>query len=228
MHFFKLLLAAMTMTMTVAAIASSASATTVKGRVITLTYSDLNTVSAPFSDILDIGDTAKLEILVTRDHVVTNASTVTTIRDTAGRIRVFDPNGNFVNMGNNGVFIQIRDNEIKFGSIERGAGAEDGAAFLALTQNHNLVSSSNGLFGLANRDFGEALAILAGGDYDGAKPLLVKTRDNGATSNSLTTQADASFSGLQGVTVSTVPLPSGVWLLLGGVGIMVLRRQRAA
>jgi len=215
-----------------ACIATSVSATTVKGRIITLEYQGLSTIGSPFSDdpFLEGTDRALIQIRVNEgytDQLVSGGS-VNRIRDTSGTIRVFrkDAAGtvsaDYIQLGGNGVEIQVRDGSIRFGSRNRSSGnTSTGETFMALGTNVNSLTSSEGLFGT---DYATALAVLAAGDYDGSKRLRIRTNTGSGIVNNLQTGP----SGLVSVTVSTVPLPAGAWLLLGGVGIMALRRKRAA
>lgn len=218
--------------MAAAFIATSVSATIVKGRIITLEYQGLSTIGAPFSDdnFLQAADRALIQIRVNKGYSDRDISGgfVNRIQDTSGTVRVFrmDAGGtvstDYIKLDGNGVEIQVRDGNIRFGSRIRSVGGTDtGDTFMALGADVNGLPSTKGLFGA---DYATALAVLAAGTYDGSNRLRIQTNTGSATPSPLKT----GYSGLVGVTVSTVPLPAGAWLLLGGVGIMALRRKRAA
>ena len=168
--------------------------------------------------------------------VGTGSNTYSRFRDASGTIKVFNNNatgqpnsGEFITLSDKGVEIRVYDDEIRFGT--RGGGSvPDGQFYLHLKSGRNTVTVPEGTTLGSGTTFNDMIAFLASdGDKNGGK-MRVRTNDENATSGAVnvfqskTTLDDVEVSQV----VSTVPLPAGAWLLLGGVGIMALRRKRAA
>ena len=210
----------------VASFASSASATVVGSRLISIEYASLDTVSAPFSDsgFLASGDTATLKIFVSKNYSVQSKNSRVRIRSNTGWIRVFNNSGNFIELSAGGVDLQIRNGDLRFASRNRGNNADNGETWLSIGPSVNNISFDTPL---VDRTYAAALLALENGNIAGGASLNIQTRDasGGGSTDSLTNTAGPVIAN---VTVSTVPLPAGAWLLLGGMGIMALRRKRAA
>ena len=213
--------------------ASVASATTVKGHVISITYDSLATVGVPFSNdgIFEDGKPAKLKIFVSNNRTETAIGNRNVVTDPDGWIRIFNGNGQFVPLSDTGVQIVIRNGEVRFGSLERGNDLPAQQTWLSYSQNFNtIISDTNAFRGPSGdrRSVDVMLATLADEDFDlsGGTALNVKRRRNQSSGSRVRLESDAGPSSVTATTV--VPLPAGVWLLLGGLGMMALRRKRAA
>jgi len=209
--------------------ATAAYATTVTGNIISLGYETVSTVKKPFSSggFLTVNDSATLAIFVSEGRTELDNGAVNTVTDANGWIRVYNSSGSMIELGGGGVQIEIKDGLVSFATLVQGDSNPNTTTWMALNDNVNTINVSTSVFATeTGREFDSMLTALAGGDADGGEALQIKRRKGGnktGSNNRLVTDA-----GPISVNVSTVPLPAGAWLLLGGVGIMALRRKRAA
>lgn len=213
--------------------ATTAYATTVNPKVITLEYSRATKDKDPFDTAFNTNDIVLVEISLTASRVdnLTGNSDYSLFTDANGSIRVFNGTQTGVTpitLDAAGVEIRVYNGSVQFGSL--GTSVDNlgtGKTFLELSSGRNNIQ----LGGLeAGDDFDELLVALSSNTApdDFGKLRIRKTRSGKGPQAVLQSKDSNPAVDTLTVSLSTVPLPAGAWLLLGGVGIMALRRKRAA